>query len=107
LIDAGSGHTPLLVSHDPKESGFVSSETTVIAPSQAPTETPVIVYASRGLLGMVYWQRLRLSAHFPTDPGLQRQSVRARVSLYGANGALLARSAEATIAPGEFRCFDF
>jgi hypothetical protein len=110
LIDVGTGQTTQLVSHVPQESGFVSTKLPVIAPPQAPTEIPVIVYANRGLLGLVYWQKLRLSAHFPIDPGPQSQPVRAlraRMSLYGANGALLAQSDEATIAPGAFHSFDF
>jgi hypothetical protein len=49
-----------------------------------------------------------VNAFYPGDPAdPRRQSVRARVSLYDANGALLAQSAETTIAPGEFHSFDF
>jgi hypothetical protein len=60
------------------------------------------------LIGLTYGQTLRVNALYPGDPAdLRRQSIRARVSLYDANGALLAQSAGATVAPGEFRSFDF
>ena len=108
LIDDDTGHTTLLISQKPKEIVVVGSNSTVIAPAQTLTELPVIVYAGRALMGLAYGQTLRVNAFYPgasADP--QRQSVRARVSLYGANSVLLAQSAEATIAPGEFRSFDF
>jgi hypothetical protein len=99
LIDDVTGQTTLLVSQKPKEIGVVSPTL---------TELPVIVYASRSLVGLTYRQTLRVNALYPGDPAdPQRQSIRARVRLYDANGALLAQSAEAIIAPGEFHSFDF
>jgi hypothetical protein len=108
LIDDDTGHTALLISQKPKEIVVVGSNLPVIAPAQTLTELPVIVYAGRALMGLAYGQTLRVNAFYPgnlADP--QRQSVRARVRLFGADGALLAQSAEATIAPGEFHSFDF
>src|SRR6266498_3201905 len=58
-----------------------------------------------GSSGYSLWRPGLDGSGLPADP--QRQSVRARVSLYGSNGALLAQSAEATVAPGEFHSFDF
>ena len=108
LIDDDTGHTTLLISQKPKEIVVVGSNSPVIAPAQTLTELPVIVYAGRALMGLAYGQTLRVNAFYPgASADLQRQSVRARVSLYGANSVLLAQSAEATIAPGEFRSFDF
>jgi hypothetical protein len=79
--------------------------------AQALTELSVIVYAGRSLIGLSYGQTLRVNTMYPGDPSdPQRQSaraVRARVSVYDANGALLAQSTEGTIAPGEFHSFDF
>jgi hypothetical protein len=79
--------------------------------AQALTELSVIVYASRSLIGLSYGQTLRVNTMYPGDPSdPQRQSaraVRARVSVYDANGALLAQSADGAIAPGEFHSFDF
>jgi hypothetical protein len=108
LIDNDTGHSTLLISQKPKEIVVVGSKSPAIAPAQPLTELPVIVYSGRALIGLAYRQRLRVNAFYPgnlADP--QRQSVRTRVSLYDANGALLAQSAEATIAPGEFHSFDF
>lgn len=108
LIDNDTGHTTLLISQKPKEIVVVGSESLVIAPARTLTELPVIVYAGRALMGLAYGQTLRVNAFYPgasADP--QGQSVRARARLYGANGALLAQSAEATIGPGEFHSFDF
>ncbi|HEY9431844.1 MAG TPA: hypothetical protein VI260_10325 [Blastocatellia bacterium] len=108
LIDDDTGLTTPLVSQQPKEIVVVGSKSPAIAPAQPLTELPVIVYSGRALIGLAYRQRLRVNAFYPgalADP--QRQSVRTRVSLYDANGALLAQSAEATIAPGEFHSFDF
>jgi hypothetical protein len=108
LIDDATGHTTPLISQKPKEIVVVGSKSPVIAPAQTLTDLPVIVYAGRALMGLAYGQTLRVNAFYPgtpTDP--QRQSVRARVSLYDSNGALLAQCAEATVEPGEFRSFDF
>jgi len=108
LIDNVTGHTTLLISQKPKEIVVVGSKSPGIVPAQTLTDLPVIVYAGRTLMGLAYGQTLRVNAFYPgatADP--QRQSVRARASLYDHNGALLAQSAEATIAPGEFRSFDF
>jgi len=108
LIDDATDHTTPLISQKPKEIVVVGSKSPVIAPAQTLTDLPVIVYGGRALMGLAYGQTLRVNAFYPgatADP--QRQSVRTRVSLYGANGALLAQSAEATIAPGEFHSFDF
>jgi hypothetical protein len=111
LIDAGTGHTTLLVSQKPTEFGFIGSKPPVIAPSQALTELSVIVYASRGLIGLTNRQTLRVNALYPGDPAEPHRrsahAVQARVSLYDANGSLLVRSAEAAIAPGEFHSYDF
>jgi hypothetical protein len=108
LIDDDTGHTTLLISQKPKEIVVVGSNSPVIATTQTLTDLPVIVYADRALMGLTYGQTLRVNALYPGDPAdPQRQSVRTRVSLYGASGALLAQSAEATVAPGEFRSFDF
>lgn len=99
LIDDVTGHSTLLVSQKPKEIGVVSSTL---------MELPVIVYAGRSLIGLTYGQTLLVNALYPGDPAdPQRRPVRARVRLYDANGALLAQSAEATIAPGEFHSFGF
>jgi hypothetical protein len=60
------------------------------------------------LIGLTYGRTLRVNAVYPGAPAdPHRQSVRARVKLYDTNGASLAQSAEATIAPGELRTFDF
>jgi hypothetical protein len=108
LIDDVTGHTTPLISQKPKEIVVVGSKSPVIAAAQTLTDLPVIVYAGRALMGLTYGQTLRVNALYPGDPAdPQRQSVRARVSLYDSNGALLAQSAEATVAPGEFRSFDF
>ena len=109
LIDDLTGRTRVLASSKPKEIVVVGSKLPA-APSGTQTELPIIVYPSRGLIGLVSGQTLRVSAVYPGDPAdSQRESarVRARVSLYDANGELLAQSAEAAIAPGEFRSFDF
>jgi hypothetical protein len=99
LIDNLTGRATLLVSETPKAIGVVSS--TVV-------ELPVVVYGSRSLIGLNYGRTLRVNAVYPGDLGdPRRQSVRARVKLYDANGALLAQSAEAAIAPGESLSFDF
>jgi hypothetical protein len=108
LIDDDTGHSTLLISQKPKEIVVVGSKSPAIAPAQPLTDLPVIVYAGRALMGLAYEHKLRVNAFYPgalADP--QRQSVRARARLYDANGALLAQSAEATIAPGEFYSFDF
>ena len=108
LIDNDTGHSTLLISQKPKEIVVVGSKSSAIAPAQPLTDLPVIVYAGRALMGLAYEHKLRVNAFYPgalADP--QRQSVRARARLYDANGALLAQSAEATIAPGEFYSFDF
>jgi hypothetical protein len=108
LIDDATGHTTPLISQKPKEIVVVGSKSPVIAHAQTLTDLPVIVYSGRALIGLTYRHRLRVNALYPGAPAdPQRQSVRARVSLYDANGALLAQSAEATIAPGEFHSFDF
>jgi len=108
LIDDATGRTTPLISQKPKEIVVVGSKSPVIAPAETLTELPVIVYADRALMGLAYGQTLRVNAFYPGAPAdSQRQSVRARVSVYGASGALLARSAEATVAPGEFHSFDF
>lgn len=108
LIDDVTGHATLLVSQKPKEIVVVGSNSLVISPVQAQTELPVIVYANRGLVGLTYGQTLLVNALYPGDPAdPQRRPVRARVRLYDANGALLAQSAEATIAPGESYSFGF
>jgi hypothetical protein len=107
LIDDATGRTTLLISQKPKEIVVVGSNSPVIATAQTLTELPVIVYAGRALMGLAYGQTLRVNAFYPGAPAdPQRQSVRARVSVYGSNGALLAQSAEATIAPSEFYSFD-
>jgi hypothetical protein len=108
LIDNATGHTTLLISQKPKEIVVVGPKSPVIATAPALTELPVIVYAGRTLMGLAYGQTLRVNALYlgdPANPG--RQSVRARVSLYDANGALLAQGAEATIGLDEFKSFDF
>jgi hypothetical protein len=108
LMDDDTGQTALLISQKPKEIVVVGSKSPVIALAQTPADLPVIVYAGRALMGLAYGQTLRVNAFYPGAPAdSQRQSVRARVKLYGANGALLAQSAEATIAPAEFHSFDF
>jgi hypothetical protein len=108
LIDDATGHTTPLISQKPKEIVVVGSKSPVIAPAQTLTDLPVIVYAGRALMGLAYGQTLRVNALYPGDTADQeRRSVRARAGLYDANGALLAQSAEATIAPGEFHSFDF
>jgi hypothetical protein len=108
LIDDATGHSTLLISQKPKEIVVVGSKSPAIATAQALTELPVVVYASRALIGLTYGQTLRVNALYPGDPAdPQRQSVRERVRLYDAKGALLAQSAEATIAQGEFHSFDF
>jgi hypothetical protein len=108
LIDDDTGHTTLLISQKPKEIVVVGTKSPVVAPAQTLTDLPVIVYAGRALMGLAYGQTLRVNAFYPGAPAdPQRQSVRARVSLYDSNGALLSQGAEATIAPGEFRSFDF
>jgi hypothetical protein len=107
LIDDDTGRSTLLISQKPKEIVVVGSKSPVIAPAQTLTELPVIVYGDRALMGLAYGQTLRVNAFYPgalADP--LRQSVRARVRLYDANGALLAQSVEATIAPSEFCSFD-
>jgi hypothetical protein len=99
LIDDATGRATLLVSETPKAIGVVSP---------ALTELPVIVYAGRSLVGLPYGWTLRVNAVYPGDPAdPRRQSVRSRVKLYDANGALLAQSAEATIAPGKSHSYDF
>jgi hypothetical protein len=108
VIDDDTGHSTLLISQKPKEIVVVGSRSPAIAPAQPLTELPVIVYAGRALMGLTYGQTLRVNAFYPgalADP--QRQSVRARARLYDANGALVAQSAEAVIAPGEISSFDF
>jgi len=108
LIDNDTGHSTLLISQKPKEIVVVGSKSPAIAPAQPLTELPIIVYSGRALMGLAYGQTLRVNAFYPGDPAdPQRQSVRARARLYDANGALLAQSAEAAIAPGEFYSFDF
>jgi len=108
LIDDATGHTTLLISQKPKEIVVVGSNSPAIAPARTAPDLPVIVYGGRALMGLAYGQTLRVNAFYPGAPAdPQRQSVRARVSLYGSNGALLAQSAEATVAPGEFHSFDF
>jgi hypothetical protein len=108
LIDDVTGCATPLISQKPKEIVVVGSNSPVIAAAHTLTDLPVIVYADRALLGLAYGQTLRVNAFYPGAPAdPQRQSVRARVSLYDSNGALLAQSAEATVAPGEFRSFDF
>jgi hypothetical protein len=108
LIDNDTGHSTLLISQKPKEIVVVGSKSPAIAPAQPLTELPVIVYSGRALIGLAYRQTLRVNAFYPGAPAdPQLQSVRARARLYGANGALLAQSAEAAIAPGEFHSFDF
>jgi hypothetical protein len=108
LIDDYTGHTTLLISQKPKEIVVVGSKSPAIAPAQPLTELPVIVYSGRALIGLAYRQTLRVNVFYPGAPAdPQRQSVRARARLYDANGALLAQSAEAVIAPGEFYSFDF
>ena len=108
LIDNDTGHSTLLISQKPKEIVVVGSKSPAIAPAQPLTELPIIVYSGRALMGLAYGQALRVNAFYPGDPAdQQRQSVRARARLYDANGALLAQSAEAAIAPGEFYSFDF
>ena len=108
LIDDDTGLSTLLISQKPKEIVVVGSNSPLIAPAQTLTDLPVIVYADRALMGLACGQTLRVNAFYPGNPeDPQRQSVRARVSLYGANGVLLAQSAEATIAKGEFCSFDF
>src|SRR5262245_15959359 len=108
LIDDVTGRTTPLISQKPKEIVVVGSKSSAMAPAQPLTELPVIVYAGRVLMGLAYGQRLRVNASYPGAPANpQCQSVRARVRLYGANGALLVQSAEAIIAPGEFHSFDF
>jgi hypothetical protein len=108
LIDDDTGRSTLLISQKPKEIVVVGSKSPVIAPSQTLTELPVIVYGDRASMGLAYGQTLRVNAFYLgalADP--LRQSVRARVRLYDANGALLAQSVEATIAPSELYSFDF
>jgi hypothetical protein len=108
LIDDDTGLSTLLISQKPKEIVVVGSNSPLIAPAQTLTELPVIVYSGRTLMGLAYGQTLRANGFYPgasADP--QLQSVQARARLYDANGALLAQSAEATIAPGEFHSFDF
>jgi hypothetical protein len=108
LIDDATGHTTPLISQKPKEIVVVGSKSPVSASAQTLTDLPVIVYGGRALMGLAYGQTLRVNAFYPGAPAdPQRQSVRARASVYGTNGALLAQSAEATIAPGEFHSFDF
>jgi hypothetical protein len=108
LIDNDTGHSTLLISQKPKEIVVVGSKSPAVAPAQPLTELPVIVYAGRALIGLAYRQTLRVNAFYPGAPAdPQRQSVRARARLYDANGALLAQSVEAAIAPGEFYSFDF
>jgi hypothetical protein len=99
LIDDLTGRATLLVSQKPKDIGVLSS--TVV-------ELPVVVYGNRSLIGLTYGRTLRVNAVYPGDPAdPRRQPVRACVKLYDANGALLAQSAEAAIAPGESLSFDF
>jgi hypothetical protein len=99
------------VSFKPKEIVVAGWKSAVSAPPQAPTELPVIVYTSRSLIGLTYGQTLRVNALYPdnpADPNRERvRDVRARLSLYDSNAALLAQSAEATILRGEFHSFDF
>lgn len=100
LIDAGTGHTTLFVSQEPPQVYVLDTRA-----SQTVVELPVIVYACRPLVGLTDGKTLRVNAFYR-----ERQSggaVRARVSLYGANGALLAQSAQATIESGGFHSFDF
>ena len=108
LIDDDTGHSTLLISQKPKEIVVVGSTSPAIAPAQPVTDLSVIVYSGRALMGVAYGHMLRVNAFYPgalADP--QRQSVRARARLYDANGALVAQSAEAAIAPGKFYSFDF
>ena len=89
----------------------VFNPTEAAASKDAQTELSVIVYASRVLVGLTPGQTLRVSAAYPVDPVVAQQqalgTVVARVSLSGADGALLTRSPEATIAPNGFHSFDF
>jgi hypothetical protein len=108
LIDDAVSHAILLASQKPKEIVVVGSNSTAITPVNELTELSVAVYAGRGLFGLSRGQTLRVNAFYPGDPAdPRRQSVRARVRLYAASGALLAQSAEAPIASGEFHSFDF
>jgi hypothetical protein len=108
LIDDATGHAVQVTSQKPKEIVVVGSKSAANAPAQGLTELPVIVYGGRGLIGASRGQTLRVNALYPGAPDRpQRQSVRARVRLYDASGSLLAQSAEATIASGEFHSFDF
>jgi hypothetical protein len=65
-----------------------------------------IYQAVRGLLGLASGQSLRASLANLNDSG-QREPLRARIRLYGADGALIAQSDELVIPPGEFRSYDF
>jgi hypothetical protein len=65
-----------------------------------------IYQAVRGLLGLAPGQSLRASVANLNESG-QRRLLRARIRLYGADGALIAQSDELIIPPGEFRSYDF
>ena len=106
LIDDATGQTAVLVAQKPNEILVAGSHSPV--PPPAPVDLSVIVYANRGLIGLTNGETLRVNALHPGDPrGHPDGPMRARVSLFDSNGALLARSGEATIGPGEFHSFDF
>lgn len=65
-----------------------------------------IYQAVRGLLGLAPGQSLRASIVNLNESG-QSRLLRARIRLYGADGALIAQSDELIIPPGEFRSYDF
>jgi hypothetical protein len=91
LIDNGMGKT--LAATSPGKPALISNSSG-------------IYQATRGLLGLALGQSLRASVANPNESG-QREPLRARIRLCGADGALIAQSEELIIPPGEFRSYDF